>query len=265
MSDKNSDKNEKDIKKSSKDDNDLNDKSNKNQAVTFAVVALAVVAICLLFLSSRKNKDNNSSSSPDASGVVDEYSSVDVKRYTFEEDESKSEYIKLEGLDDVSKQKNINDDIEELCLWWTKKSNNSNNENVISEVKYWVVKDKFLSVINEEEREFGGAHPYKLCKTRVYDLTTGEKAGKLSDFVNLSDEFKKTLATKTFKKVYPEGEIENQNDTLLENFKDDFDSFYLTKDGLGLVIDGMIHALGDYWRFEAEYKDIKPFLKQNLF
>ena len=108
--------------------------------------------------------------------------------------------------------------------------------------------------------------PKRYLRTQVFDLTTGEHAGGLENFVELGKDLLDFITDGTFRQVYP-GEITGADwqlsDEMARRDNDYSDPyFYLTETNLGLYMS--VEGEEGYWAFEAPYEQIELILTEKL-
>ncbi|KLI17083.1 hypothetical protein PQQ32_03805 [Brachyspira hyodysenteriae] len=166
--------------------------------------------------------------------------------------------------------KKINDDIAKVNL---------NEEEIFHEVNFYNFYNKFfndniLCFTSSTEYYYGGAYPDTAISHLTLDINKLEtKILTLSDFVNDSDKFRKTLQSEIDKHYKEIGEDDFTIDVINKS-----DSFYAEtlmsrnvainrySDGISLHIrfelPHVVRALDD---FEISFEKLKPYLKKNIY
>lgn len=222
--------------------------------------------------------ENNKTNENQDQNNVDSLSKISYKIISETYDNNKGTkiiYPQIADLSDTEKQKELNEIIKNEAL----KGNNYYKDvdgNVTIDINYKIVcqEPELLSIIYSGVGNVSGAaHPSNLFYTTNLDIAN-RKNLRLSDIVNINDDFVKMLINGEFKAVNSEYESEYKSDInmlTLDDWKkallaaDPLDKMgsefsYMTKDSLGISI-GVIHALGDHAEFEIKYKDIWKYIK----
>ena len=245
----------------------------------------AVVIICLLFAGCTGNNGaNNQNGSTNAVDQNDPTNAVDQNSLSNELDQNEPwkdveggqiavaiatdildgaevEHINVSGHPDLAIEERLNGELYAFSTW-------GDAEGVTLD---FAVVGNFLSVRRTgTQYTEGAAYPINFLQTQIFDLTTGEQAGRLSDFVKIGPELREVITSGAFRQVYPEGlTMEGATERLAVEIVDNYDPeyfdlrFYLTETSFGLYIE-TLHVEGDYWAFEAPYADIRPSVQTKL-
>ncbi|WP_315066718.1 hypothetical protein [uncultured Clostridium sp.] len=188
---------------------------------------------------------------------------------------TKINYPQIINFNDAEKQKELNEIIKNEAL----KGNNYYKDvdgDITIDIDYKIVcqESELLSIIySGVGNVLEAAHPSNLFYTTNLDIKNKRKL-RLSDIVDINDDFVNMLVIGKFKAVNSEYESEYKSEINMvtpddwkkrllaadpsDNMGSEFS--YMTKDSLGISI-GVMHALGDHAEFEIKYKDILKDIK----
>ena len=200
---------------------------------------------------------------------------TNVQLKTYEDDNVKIEYYEVSGIADTAIQKKLNEGVhsfftKSLAGYEKLKAEKEIVPTLELTAEYAIV-GNYLSVSSVgTEYSTEWAYPHNSFVSAVFDMTTGEKDSVLTDYISLSDNLKEAIKNRKFKQIVPDEAPMSFMDTFYNsviggNIRSDLNpGFYLTNDSIGIYIDGTEHVTGDYWIFEAKYKDISDLLSDKL-
>jgi hypothetical protein len=224
---------------------------------------------------SRENGLNNQKSSLVSNGTI-----FEITKVSYIEKDVLINYPQITILNDINKQKIVNEIIKNEALKVINEYNGIDNEfslEIFYEVK-WNSENLLSIQYNGYGSVNGGPYPNNIFFTTNIDIDKGIKL-KIKDLLNIDESFiEKFKAEKYYKPYDSELNVESEAEyefnkytinELIEYFKkaDNIGGVnqanifsYLTKDSLGISI-SVAHAIGGHVEFEIEYQQIANNIK----
>jgi len=204
-------------------------------------------------------KDSNESGQ-----VILEKNGITLSVFSETSGDTKKDFLKVSGLSDSTVEEKLNEELHTFSTW------GDATDYVVSGSIIGNAGNGFISVKRD-----GTYYPEKeetFFNTQILDLTTGEQAGGLTDFVTLGKDFRKLITNGTFVQMEPDpdGEVKIKDaaerlavEIVDKNKAGDFDiRFYLTDDVFGLYTE--LADEGKILRFEAPYNAVRSVLSEKL-
>ena len=185
-----------------------------------------------------------------------------VNIVSYNEDGSEIEYVKLEGMSDLSAQQRINEELQMFATWPL--VNAEETPIVTAKAKYAVIGGKYISARSEVVTKYAETpYPVNELQSVVFDLETADFANQPDLFVASKAALLHAFSSGKFLQVWPDTPLDGIVDILIEELSltpGHGYEFYLTEKTLGIHLGQRQHAVGDYWAFEAPYGSIKDVL-----
>jgi hypothetical protein len=194
--------------------------------------------------------------------------SVDVIRLA---NEGFLEIPVVSGLSDAALEKEINA-LLRAALTSEAVLMNTPDSHIEGKLSWAIIEGKLLSAYVTEYVNLGelAAYPRNDVLSVTVNLETGGRVFA-SDVLIIDEDLRAYIRGGVFKLTNVDAEAEGAAEEFIGEFINNYYpdtlgvNFYMTREGVALYIKNVPHALGDYWVFEAAWRDIRDIVRTEVF